>query len=77
MQAPFDLRDQGVRQAQLLQGVVEGLSSLLRLAAIPCKAFSSGAAPALSRLGLSFMILSGAAGVLLLLVHGVLLLLLG
>jgi len=63
-QAPFDLCDQGVRQAQLLQSVVEGLSSVLSLAAITSEAFSSGAALALSRIDLSFMILSGVVGML-------------
>jgi hypothetical protein len=50
---------------------------MLSLAAITCKAFSSGAAPALYRLGLAFMILSGAAGMLWPLTHGVLLFLQG
>src|SRR5262249_1036129 len=75
VQAPFDLGDHGVRQAQFLQGVVEGLSSMLGLAAITSEAFSSGAAPAMFRFGLSFMILSGAAGMHRPLAHGMLLLL--
>ena len=77
VQAPFDLGDQGVRQAQLLHGVVEVLSSMLGLAVTTIEVCSNGAAPALSRLGLSCMILSGAAGMLRPLAHRMLLLLLG
>jgi hypothetical protein len=69
-QTPFDLRYQVFRNPQALDGLVEGLGGVLRLAAVALEAFSSGAMLALSRFGLSFMILSGTA-------HGVLLHLLG
>src|SRR5262245_44272549 len=77
VQASFDLGHEVFRQPQVIEGLLKGFSGLLRLVAITCKALLGRAAPALSRLGLSFMILSGAAGVLLPRVHGVLLFLLG
>jgi hypothetical protein len=65
-QTPFDLDHEVFRQPQVIKGFLEGLGGVLRLAAVALEAFSSGATPALSRFGLSFMILSGTA-------HGVLL----
>jgi hypothetical protein len=76
-QAPFDLRHEVFRQPQRIEGLLESLSSVLGLAAITRETFSSGAAPALSRLGLSFMILSDAAGMLRPLAHGMLRFLVG
>jgi hypothetical protein len=69
-QTPFDLGHEVFRQPQIIEGLLEGLSGLLGLAAITCEAFSGRTAPALYRFRLSFMILSGTA-------HEVLLPLLG
>ena len=69
-QAPFDLGDHVSGEAQVLHSLLQGLSGLLRLAAVALEAFSGSTAPALYRFRLSFMILSGMA-------HGVLLHLLG
>jgi hypothetical protein len=49
-----------------VQSLFKGLDGMLRLGVVALEAFRSGAAPALYRFGLSFMILSGAT-------HGVLL----
>ena len=65
-QAPFDLGHEVFRKPQVIKGLLEGLGGVLRLAAVALEAFGRGATPALSRFGLSFMILSGTA-------HGVLL----
>jgi hypothetical protein len=69
-QAAFNLGYEVFRKPQVIKGFQEGLGGVLRLAAVALEAFSRGATLALSRFGLSFMILSGTA-------HGVLLPLLG
>jgi len=69
-QASFDLGDQVVAEAQVLERLLQGLGGLLCLAAVALEAFSGSVTPALYRFRLSFMILSGTA-------HGVLLHLLG
>jgi hypothetical protein len=65
-QAPCDLGHEVFRKPQVIESLLEGLGSMLRLAAVALEAFSGSTAPALYRFGLSFMILSGTA-------HGVLL----
>jgi hypothetical protein len=70
VQAPFDLGHEVIGDAQVMEGLLQDLSGVLRLAAVALEAFSGSMAPALYRFRLSFMILSGTA-------HGVLLPLLG
>jgi hypothetical protein len=38
VQAPFDLGHEVFRESQVIEGLLEGLGGVLRLAAIPCEA---------------------------------------
>jgi hypothetical protein len=60
-QASCDLGDEVCRQPQIIEGLLKGFSSVLRLAAVTLEAFSGSTAPTLDRFRLSFMILSGTA----------------
>jgi hypothetical protein len=53
-QAPFDLGHQVVGEPQVLQGLLQGLGGVLRLAAITCEALLRYEAAALSGFGPSF-----------------------
>ena len=65
-QAPCDLGHHGLRQAQVLQGVVQGLGGPWRLAPIALKTFMGLKATALSGFGLLFGVsFEGGHGVLL------------
>jgi hypothetical protein len=54
VQAPFDLGGEVVRQPQVIEGLLEGLSGVLRLAAITFEALLRFEAAALSGFGLLF-----------------------
>jgi hypothetical protein len=69
-QAAFNLSHEVFGEAQVVESLLQDLSGMLRLGVVAMEAFRGGAAPALYRFGLSFMILSDTA-------HGVLLPLLG
>jgi hypothetical protein len=53
-QAAFELLDEIVRQADVVQGLFEGLDGTLRLGMVALEAFRSSAATALSGFGLFF-----------------------
>src|SRR5207253_3174331 len=53
-QAPFDLGHKVVRQPQSIEGLLEGLGGVLRLAAITCEALLHCAAATLSGFGVLF-----------------------
>ena len=58
-QAPFDLGHQVFGEAQVIEGLLEGLGGVLRLAAITCEALLRCAAAALSGFGLFFGVSCG------------------
>jgi hypothetical protein len=66
MQAPFDLGHEVFRQSQIIEGLLEGLGSVLRLAAVACEALLRFVITASSGFGVLF-------GVSFVLGHGVLL----
>ena len=53
-QAPFDLGHEVFRKPQVIEGLLEGLGGVLRLAAITCEALLGLQAAALSGFGLFF-----------------------
>src|SRR5215831_5743874 len=53
-QTPFDLGDQVVGEAQVMEGVLQDLRGVLRLATITCEALLRGAAATLSGLRVFF-----------------------
>jgi hypothetical protein len=55
-QAAFDLRDEIVRQADVVQGLFESLDGPLRLGMVALEAFSGQAATALSGFGMALLI---------------------
>jgi hypothetical protein len=59
-QAAFDLLDEIVRQADVVQGLFEGLDGTLCLGTVTLEAFRDGAATALSGFGLALLIGCGA-----------------
>ena len=50
-QAPFDLGHEVFRQPQVIEGLLEGLGGVLRLAAVTCEALLRCAAATLSGFG--------------------------
>jgi hypothetical protein len=65
-QAAFDLLDEVVRQAHVVQGLFEGFDGTLRLGLVALEAFSGSAATTLSGFGVALLIGFGPS-------HGVLL----
>jgi hypothetical protein len=53
-QAPFDLGHEVFRKPQVIEGLLEGLGGVLRLAAIPCEALVRFAITAPSGFGVLF-----------------------
>ena len=59
-QAAFDLLHEVARQADVVQGLFEGLNGTLRLGVVALEAFRGGAATALSGFGVALLIGFGA-----------------